>query len=170
MGILRMDPKIEFKYNPVTVAVISQAASARAGERAVKYIKEELNRADRNDTGVLAGSFESRLISNPLGAQHEIYSVLPPLEPTGRTLADIVNNGTGIYGPYHTPIVSPYGSVMRFNPSRKSTSVGRRGVRNAKKTGRFESAYVYTMTVQGQQGVHYIEKATSRIRLIDFAL
>lgn len=157
-------------YNPLVVQSITALASKRAANQAVKYIRQELARSGRMDTGELAGSFAVRAVPNALGPAFEVYSTLPPTEPSGRTVADIVNNGTGIYGPYGTPIVSPYGKVMRFNPSKRASAVGRRGVRNSSTTGRFESAYVYAISVKGQEGVQFIEKATARIKLVDFAI
>jgi hypothetical protein len=169
MPIWTIDPEIRLeKYNGKLVYAIASAASKNAGRNAVKYIRQELERADRVDTGQLAASFKSNLIHTPIGPQFEVYSDLPPLEPSGRTLADIVNDGSGVYGPYGTPIVSPYGNVMRFNPSRRSSSVGRRGVRNSPSTGRFESAYVYSYTVVGQPATKFIDKAMARIKLTDF--
>lgn len=166
--VMKMDPKIQLKLDNRVAYAIATVATKNAGRNAVKYIRQELQRADRVDTGALSDSFEANLVHSPLGPQFEIVSNLPPLEPSGRTLADIVNNGTGIYGPYGSPIVSPYGNVMRFNPSRKTSSTGKRGVRNSARTGRFESAYVYAYTVQGQQGTGFLDKALARVSVADF--
>lgn len=165
----KLDPNIDLKINEFVVSGISLTAVEAAGQNIIGFIEDELNSADRNDTGGLASSWTVDATVVPkLGAQAEVYSTLPPLQPTGRTLADIVNNGTGIYGPYGTPIVTPSGGVMRFNPSRKSSFVGKRGVRNSPSTGRFESAYVYAYSVKGQQGIQFIEKAHARINLATF--
>lgn len=168
-SIVAIDPNIRLELNEFVLSGMSLAAVEAAGNNIVGYIEDELNSADRNDTGGLASSWvvESKVVPK-VGAQAEVYSTLPPLQPTGRTLADIVNNGTGIYGPYGTPIVSPYGGVMRFNPGRKTSAVGKRGVRNNPSTGRFESAYVYAYSVKGQQGIQFIEKAHARINLATF--
>ena len=156
-------------YNPVVVEAIAAASTERAGEKVVGYIRSELTRADRNDTGTLADSFVAETTITALGPLTEVFSTLPPLEPTGRTLADIIDQGSGVYGPYGSPIVSPYGKIMRFNPSRKSSVTGRRGVTRGK-GGRFQSAYVYAYTVLGQPGVRFIENAEARLTLADFLI
>lgn len=162
MGIFRVTELKLIEYRPQTVYLITAAASKVAGQRAVKYVREELQAAGRNDSGMLSHSFKSRVIPTPLGPVFEVYSDLE--------YSRWVNDGTGIYGPYGTPIVSPRGGVMKFKPGKKNSNSSLR-IDHRRAPGSFNPSLasdVYSMSVQGQPGAHYMEKALARIRIITF--
>jgi hypothetical protein len=157
---------------PVLFAIVG-AASKNAGRRAVKYIKDELSAVDRVDTGQLRDSWKSEVEVGPTGVTFRVYSDLPPLNqlvPGGysdRTLADIINEGTGVYGPYGSPIVPHSAKVMKFDWGRKSS--GLRGVRNNRQGGgRFENNTMYLPSVQGQPATGYLDRALKRIKITDY--
>lgn len=158
------------QFNKPVLFTLVHAASANAGRRCVKYIKDELTRSDRVDTGELRDSWRSETKTTPLGVTFDVYSTMPVLQPSGRTVADIVDRGTGIYGPYGTPIVSPSGGIMKFNWGRKSSSLTSRNVRNNSVSGRFENNTVYAYSVQGQPAMGYIDRARRRIKLTDYVM
>lgn len=150
-------------YYPAVTATIVGAASKVAGERAVAYVREEIQKGGHNDSGLLSQSIKSRVTYTPLGPEFEVYSDLE--------YSRWVNDGTGIYGPYGTPIVSPGGGIMRFTPGKKSS--GRIGQGRRSKTTSFGgggtfTGTVYAYSVRGQEGAHFMEKAMSRIRIATF--
>ncbi len=161
-------------FNTPVLFTIVGAASKNAGRRAVKYIKDELTAVDRVDTGQLRDSWKHELEYSPIGVTFNVYSDLPPLNQlvangySDRFLADIVNEGTGIYGPYGQPIVSPNGNVMRFNGGRKSSALTRSNTRNASGTVRFESNEMYVYSVKGQPATGYLDRALKRIKITDY--
>lgn len=174
-GIWRVqDIQLNRHINKAVLFTIVGAASKNAGRRAVKYIQDELSAVDRIDTGQLRDSWVSEIHPGPFGVTFDVYSNLPPLNqlvPGGystRTLADIINEGTGIYGPYGTPIVSPYGGVMSFRTGRNSSALTSRNVRNNRTTGRFENNMVYAYSVQGQPATGYLDRALRRIKITDY--
>lgn len=77
----------------------------------------------------------------------------------------MVNRGSGIYGPYGQPIVSPSGGVLRFNAGRRNSGV--RGVGRDRLTGRFTGSS-YAMSVHGQKPTLLLDRALARISLKDF--
>lgn len=167
-GVWRVkDIELTSFNKPVLFAIVG-AASKNAGRRAVKYIKDELTAVDRVDTGTLRDSWKSEISPGPMGVSFEVYSTLPPLQPTGRTLADIVNEGTGVYGPYGTPIVTPSGGIMAFRWGRASSKLSARNVRNASGSGRFENNMMYAYYVQGQPATGYLDRALKRIKITDY--
>lgn len=162
-------------YRPYVVYSLAGAMSKNAARRFIGYIHEELTAVDRVDSGQLRDSYESTLEATVQGPVAVVFSNLPPLQPTGRTLEDIVNRGTGIHGPYGTPIVSPSGRVMAFNWGRKSSNLSSRNVRNATSsnpsvasTGRFESSLVHAYSVLGQPATGFLDRAIRRIKFVDF--
>lgn len=174
-GIWRVeDVKLDGSVNKAVLFAIVGAASKNAGRRAVNYIKDELTAVDRVDTGQLRDSWRSEIVPGPLGVTFNVYSDLPPLNQlvangySTRTLADIVNEGTGIYGPYGQPIVSPRGGVMSFRAGRNSSALTSRNVRNNSATGRFENNLVYAYSVQGQPATGYLDRALKRIKITDY--
>lgn len=160
--------------NKAVLFTIVGAASKNAGRRAVKYIKDELSAVDRVDSGRLRDSWRSEIHPGPFGVTFDVYSDLPPLNelvPNGystRTLADIVNEGTGIYGPYGSPIVSPSGGVMAWRAGRKSSKLTASNVRNSSSSGRFENNMMYAYSVQGQPATGYLDRALRRIKITDY--
>lgn len=156
------------EFNKPVMFAIVNAASKNAGRRAVNYIKQELGAADRVDTGALRDSWRSETKITPLGVTFEVYSTMPVLQPSGRTIADIVDQGTGIYGPYGTPIVSPSGGIMKFSWARKSSNLSSRNVMNHLSTGQFTSNVLYAYSVQGQPAVGYIDRARRRLKITDY--
>lgn len=172
-GVWRVkDIQLTSFSKPVLFAIVG-AASKNAGRRAVKYIRDELTAVDRVDTGRLRDSWKSEVTYGPVGVTFNVYSDLPPLNdlvPNGystRTLADIVNEGTGVYGPYGTPIVPVRAKVMKFQWGR--TSSGLRGVRNNRMDGgRFENNTMYLYSVQGQPATGYLDRALKRIKITDY--
>lgn len=156
------------QFNKPVLFTIVNAASANAGRRCVNYIKQELTAADRIDTGALRDSWKSEVKNTPLGVTFDVYSTMPVLQPSGRTVADIVDQGSGVYGPYGTPIVSPTGGIMSFKWGRASSKLTSRNVRNNSTSGRFENNQVYAYHVQGQPAVGYIDRARRRVKLTDF--
>lgn len=150
-------------FNKPLLYVIASAASKHAGERAVRYAREELAKGGHNDSGLLSHSIKSRVEHTLLGPAFYIYSDLE--------YSRWVNDGTGLYGPYGTPIVSPTGGVMKFAPGKKNSNFGVR-VDHRRRAGTGFSASssgdVYSTTVQGQPATHFMEKALARIRIVDF--
>ncbi len=150
---------------PVLFAIVG-AASKNAGRRAVNYIHDELASVDRVDTGQLRDSWRSEIKPGPLGITFEVYSDLPPLNQlvnngySTRTLADIINEGTGVYGPYGSPIVSPSGGVMSFKAGRNSSALNSRNVNGGN--------MVYAYSVVGQPATGYLDRALKRIKITDY--
>jgi hypothetical protein len=150
---------------PVLFAIVG-AASKNAGRRAVNYIKDELAAVDRIDTGKLRDSWKSEIEVGPMGVTFNVYSDLPPLNAlvsngySTRTLADIVNEGTGVYGPYGTPIVSPSGGIMTFAAGRKGSSLSSSNLGS--------SNMVYAYSVMGQPATGYLDRALKRIKITDY--
>lgn len=150
---------------PVLFTIVG-AASKNAGRRAVNYIKDELAAVDRIDTGQLRDSWKSEIEMGPLGVTFNVYSDLPPLNAlvangySTRTLADIVNEGTGVYGPYGSPIVSPSGGIMSFKAGRKASSLSSGNLNGG--------GMVYAYSVVGQPATGYLERALKRIKITDY--
>lgn len=174
-GIWRIqDVRLDGAVNRAVLFAIVGAASKNAGRRAVNYIKDELSASDRIDTGQLRDSWKSEIVLGAFGVTFNVYSDLPPLNQlvangySTRTLADIVNEGTGIYGPYGQPIVSPRGGVMSFRSGGKSSALTSRNVRNNSTTGRFENNMVYAYSVAGQPATGYLDRALKRIKITDY--
>lgn len=165
-GIWRVkDIELTSFSKPVLFTIVG-AASKNAGRRAVKYIQDELTAVDRVDTGRLRNSWRSEIEPGPTGVTFNVYSDLPPLNQlvndgySTRTLADIVNEGTGVYGPYGTPIVSPKGGVMSFSAGRNGSSLNSRNLGNG--------GMMYAYSVVGQPATGYLDRALSRIKITDY--
>lgn len=161
-------------FNTGVVRAAALASVSHAAEELIGYIHEELDASGRVDTGALRDSYvyESRLTA--LGAEAEVYSTLPPL-PSGREIADVVNRGSGIYGPYGQPIVSPNGGVLLFNPGRRASGSAVAGVGRRRTTtsygraGQFTGS-TYAMSVTGQRPTFFLDRAMARLSLTDFVL
>lgn len=165
MGIFRVTNLELVEYKPQVLYVIVAAASKVAGERSVRYVREEIARSGHNDSGTLSHSFKSRVIHSPLGPIFEVYSDLE--------YSRWVNDGTGIYGPYGTPIVRPGGGVMKFQPGKKNANSSLRLDHRRAPGSNFNPTFspdVYAMQVAGQPGAHFMEKALARIRIATFIL
>lgn len=158
-GIWSVD-KITLKLYPGAVPAMGEAAAANAAAKALEYVREELRGHD--DTGLLSASFRVRRVNESSAPYRSTYEVYSDVE-----YARWVNDGTGIYGPYGSPIVSPTGRVMTFNPGRRNSGVA--GVGRSRLTGQFTGS-VYARSVEGQKPVAYLEKALARIRIRDFLL
>lgn len=165
-GVWRVqDIQLTSFSKPVLFAIVG-AASKNAGRRAVNYIKEELAAVDRIDTGQLRDSWKSEIVAGPLGVTFNVYSDLPPLNQlvnngySTRTLADIINEGTGVYGPYGSPIVSPRGGIMSFKAGRNSSSLTASNLRSG--------GMMYAYSVAGQPATGYLDRALKRIKITDY--
>lgn len=164
-GVWRIDNDIDLVLNAPVIYGIFAAASNNAGKRAVKYAREELKRQGADDTGMLSKSIKYELEHTALGPRWYIYSDLE--------YSRWVEDGTGIYGPYRTPITRPGGGVMVFRPGRRNSgakNVGRRRRSNAFGGGGQFTGLVYSRTVQGQPAKKFIEKALGRITIKDFII
>jgi hypothetical protein len=175
MGFMRIEgPRLEGFSKQVLDHVILAPASKAAGERGVKYIREELSRAGINDNGDLGRSFKSNTSYTPLGPLISIYSDITMTG--GKPVAVWVNDGTGIYNDGSgigtpgsgQPITPKNSRVLRFNPAKRNSAVGRRGVFNSPTSGQFVSAYVYAPSVRGQKPTHFMENALRRIKVAAF--
>lgn len=172
-GVWRVKDIELTSFSKPVLFVIVGAASKNAGRRAVKYIQDELAAVDRVDTGRLRDSWRSEIVPGPLGVTFNVYSDLPPLNEmvanghSTRTLADIINEGTGVYGPYGSPIVPVQAGVMKFNWARAGNSL--RGAQNNRAGGgQFESTMMYRYSVLGQPATGYLDRALKRIKITDY--
>lgn len=167
-------PKLVEFNREVLDHVIVGAASKVAGIRGVGYVREELQRAGISDTGALGKSIKSRVEFTPLGPLLHIYSDMSMTD--NKPVAVWVNDGTGIYneaqlGPAGSGRIFPTQStVLRFNPAKRSSARGRRGVFNSAASGRFTSNYVYAPSVRGQHPTHFMQNALRRIKVTTFSV
>lgn len=165
-GVWRVKDITLTSFSKPVLFTIVGAASKNAGRRAANYIKDELTAVDRVDTGKLRDSWKSEIHPGPMGVSFSVYSDLPPLNAlvsngySTRTLADIVNEGTGVYGPYSSPIVSPNGGVMSFKAGRNSSALNSRNLGG--------DGMMYAYSVVGQPATGYLDRALSRIKITDY--
>lgn len=120
-------------------------ATRRAARRVVGYAREELVRSGRMDTGALYDSIKSKVELTALGPRATIYSDLP--------YAEWVNRGTGVYGPYGTPIVPTQSPLLRFNTGKRSG-------------GYSSGGFISIASVQGQTPTEFMDKALARLRYL----
>lgn len=173
MGIMRFEgPKlIEFNRHELDHVIVG-AASKVAGERGVRYAREELARAGIDNAGPLGKSLKSRVEFTPLGPMVHVYS--DSNLTGGKPVAVWVNDGTGEFNeaalgdPGSGRIYPTQSLVLRFNPAKRGSKVGKRGVSNSPTSGRFTSAYVYAPSVRGQRPTHFMENALRRIKVSAF--
>ncbi len=98
----------------------------------------ELKKNSPVDHGLLKSWFVSRRSTNELNIR------------TPAQYAKYVNDGTGIYGPYNTPIVHPtIGKKFAFQVN---------------------GQMVYTRIIRGQKGQKFVEKSieTTKSRIVDY--
>jgi len=149
----------EFKivqWNQFVLDELAAKALAAGGETLKGLIKHELAAGGHTDTGTLADSFEIHPGLTPLGPDITISSSV--------AYANWVNYGVpGLIYPKN-------GNVLRFKPGKRSSHLGKRGVYNARPTGRFSSDYLYRPYVRGQEATHFFEKAVDQLRITAFAL
>lgn len=172
-GLLKFEGPYLTKFNrKVLDYEIVGVASKLAGERAVRYAREELARSGINDHGALSSSLKSKVTYTPLGPEFTVYS--DQSMTWGLPVALWVNDGTGIHnepalGPPGAGVITPKNfSVLKFVPGKRST-YSTRGYKGKGGLVQFSNpGSVYSASVQGQKATHFLEHAFSRIRVIDF--
>lgn len=118
-------------------------AAQRAAGVVRDRAKENLTAAGRVDAGTLRNSIRSELVETTRDTvTFQVGSDLP--------YAIFVERGTGLYGPYHSPIYPRRARVLRFQPSGSSTTV-------------------FAASVRGMEGVRYLERAVYSLTAQDFA-
>lgn len=162
------------KYNEGVTRSRALLSVNRAADQLVGYIHDELAAVGRVDTGELRDSYTWTSHLTAYGAEAEVFSSLPPL-PSGRELADIVNRGSGIYGPYGVPITPTTARVLRFNPGARNSGSAVTGVGRRRTTSSFGRAgqftgKVYSPSVVGQRPTYFLDRAIARIKATDFGL
>lgn len=136
-------------------------ATQRAGRRAVKYAREELDKAGTTDTGALRDSLDIKMEVTARGPAFTLYSKLPNVPGHDVSYAAFVNSGTAGNGSgYIYPTTAP---MLRFNPGKRSGGPAR------SRGGQFATMYVYAPRVRGQKGTEFMNKALARIRVTDFS-
>lgn len=166
---MNSNPKMGFKWDGVVTGyrkgvpiAISEAMLKVASKRIVREIQAEIRKADRVDTGELLNSWETDHSLTALGPSITVFSNAPQ--------ARWVDQGTGIWGPKGQPITRPGGGAMKFNPGKRNSGSAQPGVGRRKATNQYGkggqfTGSVYAMSVQGQQGVNYIQKVRERMNV-----
>lgn len=126
----------------IRTAEMRRFTQSAEGEVAVKIVRPVINKVSRRMHELCpkdSGELESKIYSKVYVWQGRLVG------EAGSTAkhAPYVNNGTGIYGPHHTRVVSPTSGVMRWKDGGET---------------------VFARSTKGMKGTHFLEKSLEAIR------
>lgn len=142
-------------WTPEVLYLMVSEANRKGAEHVISQAQQNLQRGGHNDTGNLSRSFNLEF------GRFGLYGATVDVVNTA-SYASFVNDGVA------GNIYPTSAAVLRFKPGKKGGYLGKRGVYNAKSTGRFSSDYLYRPYVKGQAATHFFTDAVNSLSVYDF--